>query len=510
MAAATAAAAAARKTEKIPASDLKRPHAEQAEVRMKGLIRIVAVLLLLTGLSVRGVITGPLRFDTTTPFRCEVQKLEEIPARRGDFNETFLNSDIMASPLESLYAGTENGTQLMDWLLAHARQMYPEFQDGQDIYLGTPSLVAGNPTTTSKGTTVMSVLVYSSSPKFRYLIFLMLCDVRSPLAATTCQDSGFEHFYVPPECDRRFWLNPQKEATYAGITLVGPADPRLFLDEDGNLGATTVMRGCHPETRFGNHTPIHSVYVLSWKKKKNRQSGDGEGIWRAAGLPKLLDLRGTNNSFLGDSYPSITKSWISIPGPLGHPSPKNASNFRFSLGWTGGMRENVVYKVAEATLTLYGVVPAQESVPHSRAALGQYRASTNLVPFRGALLGMGHRRAFVDKRVLYLHYWYAMCPDEPHQAVACSDAFRLNPDPASRINFSLGLAADERVGGSLYLAWSEADSVPLLTRYTPDDILRTFHNSSFARSRGGAYLNVSGSFAKVCSDGRAVESSSTR
>jgi hypothetical protein len=527
---AEAAAAAAREAEKTTAPNLTRRHAVQAEVRMKGAVRIGATLLLLAVVSLRGMLTSPLRVVTTTtstsPFRCEALELEEAQSRGkagesdGALAAAAAAAAAAASPLESLYAGTANGTKLMDWLLGHARKMYPEFQDEQDIHLGNPSLV-GDPRSTK---TVASVMVQSHSKTFRNMFYLMLCDVRAPLEATACQDSGFEHFHVPPECDLRYWLNPQKRAMYGHITQVGPVDPRLYFDQDGNLGATAVMRGCHPETGFGNHTPIHSVFVLSWKKKKrpdggggnnnnnndNNDNNDDDGLWRVAGLPKLLDLRGVNNSFLGDSYPSITKSWISIPGPLGHPSPKNAYTFRFSLGWTGEMRENVVYKVAEATQTRYGVVPVDERLPHSRAALAQYRASTNLVPFRGGLLGMGHRRAVEGGAKLYLHYWYVMCPDAPHQAVACSDEFRLSPDPESRVNFALGLAADERGGGSLYLAWSENDRVQFLNRYPPDDILQTFRNSAFARSRGGAYLNVSDGFGELCREGSAVDSSITR
>jgi hypothetical protein len=55
-------------------------------------------------------------------------------------------------------------------------------------------------------------------------------------------------------------------------------------------------------------------------------------------------------------------------------------------------------------------------------------------------------------------------------------------------------------GSHLDLTWSEKDSVPRLTRYTPDDIVAAFRNSTFARSRGHTYANLD-SFGAACNTG---------
>jgi hypothetical protein len=493
---AMAAAAAAPDAEKKAA---KKRQGARAEQRWKGAILARAVLLVLAGLSVRDMMLSA--FEPTALFSKQGLQLE-VAADRDTLGRSM-------TPLESLYEGTSNGTQLHFWLRSHVRTIYPHFSSDDEVQLGSPSLVQ------DKTSTVLSVMVRPNSADLKNLIFLMLCNVRAPLGETRCQDSGFQHSTVPPECDGRYWLDPQLSVMYSSLTLVGPADPRLFLDEDGNLGATAVMRGCHPRSRFGNHTPIHSVYVLSWTKDTGTHDGNGDHdtgdagrIWRVAGRPKLLDLRSANNSYLGDDYPPITKSWISLPGPFGHPSPANAQNYRFSVGFTRRMWQNVVYRVVDAGETLYSVVPANEQITHSRAALRKYRASTNLVRFRGGLLGMGHRRYDTKVPYYYLHYWYVTCPRAPYRAVACSDEFRLNPDdPASRVNFALGLAVDEPAGGSggdstnasLYLAWSEADRVPYLRRYAPEDVLATLRSSTLARSAAGLSAGKNASdFADLC------------
>jgi hypothetical protein len=491
-----AAAAAAPDAEK---KNVKKRQGARAEQRWKGAIRVRAVLLVLAGLSVRDMMLSA--FEPPALLSKQVLQLE-VAADRDTVGRRM-------TPLESLYEGTSNGTHLNEWLRSHVRTIYPQFSSDDEVQLGSPSLVR------DKTSTVLSVMLRPNSADLKNLIFLMLCDVRAPLGEARCQDSGFQHSTVPPECDRRYWLDPQLSVMYSSLTLVGPADPRLYLDEDGNLGATAVMRGCHPRSRFGNHTPIHSVYLLSWTKETDTQDGNDNDhddanstgrIWRLAGQPKLLDLRSADNSYLGDDYPPITKSWISLPGPLGHPSPSNAQSHRFSVGFTRGMWENVVYKVVDAGETLYSVVPTNEKVPHSRASLRKYRASTNLVRFRGGLLGMGHRRYDTKVPYYYLHYWYVVCPHAPHRAVACSDEFRLRPDdPSSHVNFALGLAADDRATGGgdgsnapLYLAWSEADRVPYLRRYAPGAILAALRSTTLARSAGIHVGRNASDFADLC------------
>jgi hypothetical protein len=349
------------------------------------------------------------------------------------------------SPLEVLYGQTGNGTRLRDWVLRHVQRTYPHFPDDDGLRLGNPS-VAHDPSTNR---TVLGFRITTESmPRaLRHVSYLMLCEpARDPPGATAanardptwrCQDSGMENAYIPPECDTRHWRNPTEHVLW-GMMTVGPEDARLLFDEDGSLGATMVMRGCHPYTKWGRTTPLGSMYTMRWRRSHD--------TWRVAGYPKVLDLRTHQSHSLGDTYPEVTKSWITVPSLSGgakaasHADP--VGRLRFSVGWTRDMRRHVVYQVSEASDTLYAVTPLRKDVEYSSLDMDAYRGSTNVVPFRGALLGIGHRKVGPEPS-LYEHYWYAYCPDPPHySAVALSDGFILPKDRSILASFALGLAGE--------------------------------------------------------------------
>jgi hypothetical protein len=149
------------------------------------------------------------------------------------------------------------------------------------------------------------------------------------------------------------------------------------------------------------------------------------------------------------------------------------------------MVRHVVYEVTSQTSpTLTMVTPVDVAADYFAVDTRQYRGSTNFVQFYGALLGMGHRRVRTPPPVAYLyyHYWYAFCPDAPYRAAAKSDNFLLPEDPSVIISYALGLAFEGRQ--HLYVSWSETDSAPRLTRYSPEQVLESFRNSSFAQWKG--------------------------
>jgi hypothetical protein len=417
------------------------------------------------------------------------------------------------SPLEVLYEQTGNGTGFVDWVMYHVLRVYPHFPDEDAPMPGTPS-VAHDPNTNR---TVLGFRIMSTSLllALRDVSFLMLCELVQEAAVTSaaagaasesratgaatwrCHDSGMENSYIPPECDARHWKSPAEYVMW-GAKTVGPEDARLLLDEEGNLGATMVMRGCHPDTKWGNTTPIGSMYTMRWRRTHE--------TWRVIGYPKLLDLRKHDSRPLGDAYPEITKSWISIPTRSGGSKVAGLDDpqgLHFSLGWTPGMKRHVVYQVNETSETLFAVTPLRKGVDYSRLDLGAYRGSTNVVQFKGALLGMGHRYSLPS----YVHYWYAYCPHPPYySAVALSDGFLLPKDPSVRTSYALGLAAE---GDNLYLLWSEHDKVPRFSLHTSDDVMRSFRNSAFAQSRGHTYEGFEG-FAAMCADAVAAENAEER
>jgi hypothetical protein len=223
---------------------------------------------------------------------------------------------------------------------------------------------------------------------------------------------------------------------------------------------------------------------------------------------------GPHHAARGDTYPEVTKSWITVPSLSGgakaasHADP--VGRLRFSVGWTRDMRRHVVYQVSEASDTLYAVTPLRKGVEYSSLDLDAYRGSTNVVPFRGALLGIGHRKVGPEPS-LYEHYWYAYCPDPPHySAVALSDGFILPKDRSILTSFALGLAAE---GDNLYLLWSEYDKLPRLTLHASAEVLDAFRGSAFARSRGHhAYYPEGGldSFDALCGAAAAAEKAEER
>jgi hypothetical protein len=431
------------------------------------------------------------------------------------------------SPLEDLYEATDHGRNLAQWARNHAQSVYPflfatEVPENErgEVVMGNPSL-AHDPTTNR---TVMGfrIQVVAIKKRVRMARYLMLCErrrmevdreVREMTAAVKgleeedgverrwrCQDSGWDASYVPPECDPRFWGRPEIIVSYGPLTR-GPEDARLFFDSAGHLGATVMLRGCHPFTSYGNRTALWSVYTVRWNR-----TNDEDGAWTMDRSPKVLDLRTSTLGFLGDSYPFATKSWVAIPtrskGATRAASPPSSDvGMLLSVGWTPGMQDHVVYRVAQSYDTLSAVVPANSNVNHSHADIRTYRASTNFVDWKGAvLLGMGHRQVHTMTTKTYYHYWYAFCAEPPYRAVALSDPFLLPDDPNIGTSFALGLALE---GPHLYLAWSENDARPCLSRYASSDVWGALANSSFARkARGtttlGGNLN---DLAPLCSAG---------
>jgi hypothetical protein len=448
----------------------------------------------------------------------------------------------LPSPLEVLYRQTDNGTTLKQWVRYHVRRTYPQFPDVDNdvddndngssndhrkelLVLGAPSL-AHDPQTnrTVVGFRVGCKAMTLALHRHNYVMLCELVNVNSSNDDDTeddvqdnsrttapdrrtwrCQDSGIENAYVPPQCDRRYWKHPAQKVFW-GLTTTGVADPRLLFDFDSGqqqqqLGSTFVMRGCHPHTPYGNSTALYSVYTARWTRT--------HGTWRVDGYPTLLDLRALDGSSLGAAYPRVTKSWITIPTPhdtkrlaatTSHDDDADATQrlLRFSVGWSQDMKRHVVYQVreADATDTLYAVTPLRVGANYTHLDLRNYRGSTNVVPFRGALLGIGHRRILPG--TIYYHYWYAYCPIAPYYpAVALGEGMLLPQRPNVAISFALGLAVEG--DHHLYLAWSENDRIPRLTRYTADDVLKAFRNSSFARSRGHSYVHFA-NFTSLCAE----------
>jgi hypothetical protein len=454
---------------------------------------------------------------------------------------------ILPSPLEVLYRQTHNGTTLKRWVRYHVRRTYPQFPDvGSDVDDDNDSgsgsnknhrkelLVLGAPSLAHDFQTNRTVVGFRVGCKAMPLAlhrqnYVMLCELVSGSSdnddndddstnnsRTTragdrrtwrCQDSGIENAYVPPQCDRRYWKHPAQKVFW-GLTTTGVADPRLLFDFDTGqqqqqLRSTFVMRGCHPDTPYGNSTALYSVYTARWRRT--------HGTWRVDGYPTLLDVRAIDGSSLGAAYPPVTKSWITIPtthddtnhrlaATTSHDDDTQQSNhrLRFSVGWSQDMKRHVVYQVHEAdgTGTRYAVTPLRQGANYTHLDLRNYRGSTNVVPFRGALLGIGHRRILPG--TIYYHYWYAYCPMAPYYpAVALGEGMLLPQRPNVPISFALGLAVEG--DHHLYFAWSENDRIPRLTRYTADDVLTAFRNSSFARSRGHSYENLA-NFTSLCAD----------
>jgi hypothetical protein len=445
----------------------------------------------------------------------------------------------LPSPLEVLYRQTHNGTTLKRWVRYHVRRTYPQFPDVDDndngsnnnndhrkelLVLGAPSL-AHDPRThrTVVGFRVGCKAMPLALDRHNYVMLCELVDVNNEdndddstnnLRTTApdrrtwrCQDSGIENAYVPPQCDRRYWKHPAQKVFW-GLTTTGPADPRLLFDFDSasgrqqQLGSTFVMRGCHPGTPYGNRTALYSVYTARWTRTHD--------TWRVDGYPTLLDVRAIDGSSLGAAYPPVTKSWITIPtthddnhrlaATTSHDDDADATKrlLRFSVGWSQDMKRHVVYQVHEAdeSDTLYAVTPLRVGANYTHLDLRNYRGSTNVVPFRGALLGIGHRRILPG--TIYYHYWYAYCPVAPYYpAVALGEGMLLPQRPNVPISFALGLAVEG--DHHLYLSWSESDRIPRLTRYTADDVLEAFRSSSFARSRGHSYVHFA-NFTSLCAD----------
>jgi hypothetical protein len=415
----------------------------------------------------------------------------------------------LLSPLEGLYEATDHGRGLAQWARNHAQSVYPflfatEVPDNErgEVVMGNPSL-AHDPRT-NRTVLGFRIQVMAIKKRVRMARYLMLCERRRmakrEVTETTasamgleeeedgvehswrCQDSGWDASYVPPECEPWFWSRPEITLPYGPLTR-GPEDARLFFDSSGNLGATVMLRGCHPHTPYGNRTALWSVYAVRWNRTK-----DEDGTWKMDRSPKLLDLRTSDLRFLGGSYPPATKSWVVLPtvskgAARAAAPPASDVGMLLSVGWTPGMENHVVYRVAQTSETLSAVVPANANVNHSDADIRTYRASTNVVEFRGVLLGMGHRQVHKMATKTYYHYWYAFCSEPPYRAVALSDPFLLPDDPNVGTSFALGLASE---GQHVYLAWSENDTRPCLTRYASSDVLRALAHSSFARKARGS------------------------
>ena len=146
------------------------------------------------------------------------------------------------------------------------------------------------------------------------------------------------------------------------------------------------------------------------------------------------------------------------------------------------MRRHVVYEVVKnnnsttptsssssspspSSPTLFAVAPVDPEADYFRLDTRMHRGSTNVVEFRGALLGMGHRRIVRPPPTTYYHLLVRVLSGSSLLSRRRQDLFLLPENTRRvRISYALGLA-HEAQQHHLYLPWSEAGSVPRLRRY---------------------------------------------
>ena len=381
-------------------------------------------------------------------------------------------------------SSSSNDLQLNDNLLALAKRVYPgmvfDRDEGGAAFLSTPSLVR-HPET-KKVVLGVRIIVEGARPMHSQN-FLMLCTLAYPILESKCQDSGIHPRNVPLSCTDQHFLFPLRPSPSISI---GPEDARLFINRQGNLGATFTMRGCHPGTEYNESSPSYGMATASW----TRFEGIGESpTWRLQGNPKILDVRQPDGSIDANNYQAITKNWISLPPQPGPEEVKG--NFTLCTGWTTNMAQNVVYKVSDIDheRDLYHVTPEQEttifSVDHKH-----YRGSTNFVNYQGFLLSIWH---YVDQVYggYYLHFWHLMCPNPPYRTVATSGTFTLHRkmNRNERTSFALGLVVENSFA---YISWSANDREIYLSRYSLNDIwTRLANEASYVGNGFDSSKNVS-------------------
>jgi hypothetical protein len=293
--------------------------------------------------------------------------------------------------LSELLSYTNHG-ELLRFFNEQLLHLNPALARRTGIKIGSPSLARDEATGRAVlGVRVETPVTISSNGRNMFPMassnFLMLCDLKFPIGSVKCQDSGIFPWAIPPQCSGARWFNPAT-STFWGFLTVGPEDARLFFDSNGALNAVFGARGCHPNTPYNESNPIYSLYEITWDY-------DG-GVWtpNGAGVPSLLDLS-TSEGMPLDNYPTVTKSWIPLP-----PSNQTAPT-HYLLGFTSNMGSSVVYEVFDSDDSMSHVRPAEYSKDMKEADTDSFRGSTNLVPFRGFLLGVGHPAARGGKYFLY-------------------------------------------------------------------------------------------------------------
>ena len=311
-------------------------------------------------------------------------------------------SQDLSEILSELYRSTNNGGDLIGFAQRQLSRISPALSKRSDVKIGTPSLAREG----STGRVVLGFRIEvpttvnaggKSLFKRRKTNFLLLCELTSPIESVKCQDSGLFPWAIPPQCNHANWLNPRKKSLW-GILNTGPEDARLFFDSEGALRATFGGRGCHANTPYNETSPITSLYEIKWDKEAG-------GAWTPNGVPNLLDLRTIDGKSLDDAYPPVTKNWIPVPSATiasNGSIPVNEKRMNhLLLGFTHHMTSSIVYEMYDTADSVYFVRPTKKSLDLRDADIKSFRGSTNLVPFHGFLLGIGHPK----RSSKYFLYW---------------------------------------------------------------------------------------------------------
>ena len=297
--------------------------------------------------------------------------------------------------LSELYRSTNNDGVLIPFVRRQLSRTNPALSKLPHVKFGTPSLARDETT----GRVVIAfrietpTIVDAKGESMSGLMnanFLLLCELIWPIESVECQDSGLFPWTIPPQCSSANWFNPSTKTQW-GFLTTGPEDARLFFDSEGALHATFGGRGCHKNTPYNDTNPVYSLYEVKWDESD-------DGVWTPNGMPHLLDLRTKDGRYLGNDYPPVMKSWVSIPSV--HDAREKKTN-HLLLGFTSSMTSSVVYEVYDTPDSVYLVKPTENSMDLKHADIGSFRGSTNLVLFRGFLLGIGHP----EKRSKYFLYW---------------------------------------------------------------------------------------------------------
>jgi len=404
-------------------------------------------------------------------------------------------SQDVSEVLSELYRSTNNGGDLIGFAQRQLSRISPALSKRSRVKIGTPSLARDG----STGRVVLGFRIEvpttvnadgGSLFKRGNTNFLLLCELTSPIESVECQDSGLFPWVIPPQCNPANWLNPSKK-TFWGFLTTGPEDARLFFDSEGALHATFGGRGCHANTPYNQTNPINSLYEIKWDKEAG-------GVWTPNGVPNLLEVRTRDGKSLDDAYPPVTKSWIPVPSVIASNGSMPVNEKKINhllLGFTKDMTSSVVYEIYDTADSVYFVRPTKNSMDLKDADIRSFRGSTNLVPFHGFLLGIGHPK----RSSKYFLYWYAICPQSPYMPIARSNLFNIRDEEYYsklnrsdvKVSFALGLALE---GDDLYISWSEKDRNPLLSVYNSSFVFDMLVNSSSPPS----HLRETKEVSKLC------------